>query len=398
MPVRFSAGALRVAGLARFLVLDAGELPVLYAAPVETSPEAPWVPLADPPEFAATLARRYGRCPTLGTPGDLHALAAGILPEEAYLGDLADDFAARAAIVLGEIDRGGFDLFVAFVPLVERVALGLERLADREHPRYDEERALAAAPGFGGVRLRDAVLAAYAYLDDLVGRVAGRLGPDDVLLLVSDHGLRPWRRAVHLNAWLRREGLLVLGAQEATGRPIWEGETPGLDDVDWTRTQAYAVGRGGIYVNLRGRESRGTVDPGERYDRLVERLAFKLGNWTDDGAGGAAVVRRVLVRGRDFRGRREEALPDLLVALADGYAASAETEAGLVPEAEVAPNASLIGADHDSADAADVPGLLFSTRPFGRGDATIVDVGATVLGFFGLRDAGGGRGRDLWGP
>ena len=32
-----------------------------------------------------------------------------------------------------------------------------------------------------------------------------------------------------------------------------------LLDVDWSRTSAYALGLGGIYLNLEGRESQGTV-------------------------------------------------------------------------------------------------------------------------------------------
>ena len=134
--------------------------------------------------------------------------------------------------------------------------------------------------------------------------MADRLGRDDVLLVLSNHAPRAWRRSVHLGAWLRREGLLVLNQ-----RPVHEGTpvaaaVPGLRDVDWTRTQACALGGPYIQINVQGREPGGTVEPGERYDRVVDRIVSKLVGWVDADAGDAPIVRRVLVRGRELRGRR----------------------------------------------------------------------------------------------
>jgi predicted AlkP superfamily phosphohydrolase/phosphomutase len=397
MPVSFSAGDLRIDGLARFLVLDASTLPLILAAPLEASPATPWFPIADPPGYVAELAGRYGRVPTLGTPGDLAALAAGTLPEEAFLADLADDLAARSKVVLGELERGEFDFFLAFVPTVERATLGLRRLADPDHPRWDEARSIAVAQGFGGVRLRDAELAAYAYVDDLVDQVARRLAPDDVLLLVSQHGPRPWRRSAHLNAWLRREGLLVLKRPAAFVPLPVAVAVPGFSEIDWTRTQAYALGGPYIDVNLQGREGEGTVEEGERYEQLVDRMVAKLQGWIDENAGAEPLVRRVLVRKRELRGRREDALPDLVLVFAPGWRESAETVQGLVPEDVVSPNRTLLGADYGSGDAADGRGFLFSTRPFVQGDPGLEDLGATALGFFGA-GAEHGAGRDLWRP
>lgn len=398
MPVAFHAGDVVVEGLLRFLVVDAGELPLLLASPLEASPAASWLPLSEPPGWVAELAARYERVPTLGTPGDLAALAAGLQTEETYLAELAEDFAARSRVLLGELDRGGFELLVAFVPTVERVALGLQRLADPEHPAWDEPRSLAAAPGFGNVRLRDAVLAACAFVDDLVGKLAARLGPDDTLLVLSDHGLRPFRRAVHLNAWLVREGLLVLHPSDpfaAVAQPA--DRVRDLDDVDWSRSQAYALGGPCVQLNLEGREPAGIVEPEERRVQVLERLEQKLLAWRDAAHGDARVVERVLMRGRDLRGRREDALPDLLVVFAEPYAISDQTVAGEVPERELEPNRTVVGVDHGSGDAAALRGFFLSTRPLVQGDPALGDVGATLLGYFGVA-AAQGRGRDLWRP
>lgn len=76
-----------------------------------------------------------------------------------------------------------------------------------------------------------------------------RLPPDTLLLAMSDHGFQPFTRVVHLNAWLRDQGFLVLKDGKRTGH-IASG------DVDWSRTRAYALGFNAIYLNLAGREAR----------------------------------------------------------------------------------------------------------------------------------------------
>ena len=40
-------------------------------------------------------------------------------------------------------------------------------------------------------------------------RRSTRLGPDDLLVVMSDHGFASWRRAFHLNSWLRDQGYLT---------------------------------------------------------------------------------------------------------------------------------------------------------------------------------------------
>ncbi len=39
-------------------------------------------------------------------------------------------------------------------------------------------------------------------MDDLVGRVRKELGARSVLIVMSDHGFKSFRRGVNLNSWL----------------------------------------------------------------------------------------------------------------------------------------------------------------------------------------------------
>src|SRR5581483_4868708 len=121
----------------------------------------------------------------------------------------------------------------------------------------------------------------YRECDALVGCVAAAVGEDTLLAVVSDHGFGSFRRGVHLNTWLHDHGWLALR----------DGLRPGPDVPDllravaWDRTRAYAVGLGGIYLNLKGREGRGLVAPGDEAARLAQELAARLCATVDPQTG-----------------------------------------------------------------------------------------------------------------
>jgi predicted AlkP superfamily phosphohydrolase/phosphomutase len=86
--------------------------------------------------------------------------------------------------------------------------------------------------------------------------------------------------------------------------------------VDWSRTRAFSLTadvHGYIRINLRGRESRGVVEPGTEYDRLCAEITDGLLSFVDTATGDPVVAE---VRRRDDlfgSGARRDALPDLIV-------------------------------------------------------------------------------------
>ena len=74
-------------------------------------------------------------------------------------------------------------------------------------------------------------------------------------MVVSDHGFKSFARCVNLNAWLHQNGYLALEAGK-TESGDW------FEDVDWSRTRAYTMGLNGLYLNLKGREREGIIEPG----------------------------------------------------------------------------------------------------------------------------------------
>src|SRR5213080_1798140 len=149
-------------------------------------------------------------------------------------------------------------------------------------------------------------------MDSIVGEVTERLAPDATLLVISDHGFHSYRTGLNLNSWLRDHGFLVQG-----NVPGAEREADFFPGVDWSRSRAYALGTGQIYVNLRGREGRGIVASGPDYDALLAAIARDL-EAEIDPATGARFVARVYPGPEIFAGYQPHLRQDLQIAFRDG--------------------------------------------------------------------------------
>ncbi|MBI2964154.1 MAG: alkaline phosphatase family protein [Deltaproteobacteria bacterium] len=107
----------------------------------------------------------------------------------------------------------------------------------------------------------------YRYLDREIGEVLELLGDDTIVLVVSDHGSKKMDGGICINEWLIANGYLTLIEQPAAPTPI------GKAKIDWSRTRAWGDGGyyGRLFLNVRGREPQGTIDPAD-----VERVRGEL--------------------------------------------------------------------------------------------------------------------------
>jgi predicted AlkP superfamily phosphohydrolase/phosphomutase len=110
----------------------------------------------------------------------------------------------------------------------------------------------------------------YRYLDSEIGSLIEGLGSDTALMVVSDHGAQSMFGGIRVNEWLIREGYLTLreGAPAGPVKP---------DMIDWARTRVW--GDGGyysrIFLNVRGREPEGVIEPSQ-VEPLRDELIAKL--------------------------------------------------------------------------------------------------------------------------
>src|SRR5262249_14310178 len=244
----------------------------------------------------------------------------------------------------------------------------------------------------------DAIDRVYMRADSLVGTLLARCKDGrTTLLVVSDHGFSTFRKAVNINTWLVRNGYMSLSKLDPVRDRSLEdlfGRGTFWPNVDWTRTRAYALALGQIYVNLKGREGQGVVAPGAQYEALREELARKF-EALGDAERGAAVVRRVYRREEIFRGPYFAEAPDLVVGFERGYRVSWQTSLGGIPPDVIEPNERRWSADHCSVDPDLVPGVFFSSRPIASPDARIIDLAPTVLARLGIPAPADMDGRDL---
>jgi predicted AlkP superfamily phosphohydrolase/phosphomutase len=238
---------------------------------------------------------------------------------------------------------------------------------DPEHPAHEAER---------DGRYANVIEDLYIRADSIVSVTLEHIGPDELLIVMSDHGFTSWRRAVNLNTWLLENGYLAVRDAALRGQGLF------LSNVDWARTQAYALGFSGIYINLSGRERVGIV-PRDQYRLLRDEIARRLSRLVDPATGEKAVT-EVFIRDEAYEdaGARELG-PDLVIGFAKGIRASDQTAEGRVSREMWEDNTAKWSGDHIMHPDV-VPGILFSTRPLQRPVVSLRDLAGAIVAEFGI--------------
>jgi predicted AlkP superfamily phosphohydrolase/phosphomutase len=317
-------------------------------------------------------------------PEDTNALKDRMFTDDDYVAQVAlvqKDAAAMLDLALARFQRGGMTF--VYLSDIDLQCHMLWRHGDPKYPNAPRHPAWEAGPARAHA---DDIEGYYRHVDGLLGRVRQRLPEDTALIVMSDHGFQPYTREVHVDAWLRDHGWLVLKDGKRTG-------SIAAGDVDWSKTKAYGIGFNSIYLNLQGREAEGIVPPSEA-DAVAAELSRQLLAFRDP-KDGKQIVRRVF-RGRDaFHGARVAEGPDLVVGYDVGYGASDQTTLGEVTEDVIADNTSRWSGNH-LMDPAVVPGIVLANRTIADGEHGLVDVTATILTWYGVPLSEGMSGKSIF--
>jgi len=366
--VRFAAGlGIKVRGICRFLLKQLEPHFALYVSPIQIDPERPALPISHPTVFATYLAKRLGPYATLGLAEDTWALNERVLDEQAFLAQCELNHREREQMLFDVLDKLRRGLCVCVIDATDRIQHMFWRYTDPEHP--------ARQVGEDDGRYAHTIERLYQQMDELVGRVLDRLDPRrDVFILISDHGFKPFRRGVDLNAWLARHGYLKLKEDQAE---------PGNGcTIDYANSRAYALGLAGIYINQRDREAQGIVEPGPQTASLKRELIEKLTGLRDEQRGTVAIT-KVFDRAAVYHGPYAEEAPDLIIGYNVGYRVCWQGALGRVTDAVFHDNTKAWSADH-CMDPSLVPGVFFCNRRIDRDDPSILDIAPSVLDLFGL--------------
>ena len=388
-----------IAGVLRFELMGLDPLEVM-ADVVQQDPRDALYPMSAPKELAAEHWKVDGPYETTGWQEQTFALNDRVQDDAGFLRDLLEDVDRGEVTLLREMDRvrEGHGVtprlvYYAFTA-TDRACHGFFRYRDKQHPAHDPKAQLID---------QDPIRQVYARMDQTVARVLAKMGPRDTLLVCSDHGFMTWRWAMHVNQWLADEGYLTLaGDAETKSLGSFFTFAEGPDAVDWSKTKAFALGLGQIYINVRdGRYETGIVKPEDKR-ALMEEIRTKLLALEnpylteDEAAAGAArkpvhsvtILEDVYTFGPDGAPPH---VPDMQIGFGEGYRISWQTAllGGMARHGETFERNHLAwSGDHCSTDRALVPGILVSNRPI-RDAAdgatyTVRDICATVLEHFGI--------------
>jgi predicted AlkP superfamily phosphohydrolase/phosphomutase len=259
---------------------------------------------------------------------------------QGVLDELFDELEYKARVVEYMMTRYEWDAFFQYFWGTDRIQHELWHVFDESHPRHDADEAR---------RYRDRVHAYFDRVDQIIGRMLELAGSETLTWIVSDHGFGPAHKYCSFNLWLLQEGFLNLKSDALTRIKhllFNMGLTPELafkivralplgklapargvsnkagasklmgrvflsfNDVDWSRSRAFSKGNyGQIYVNLKGREAEGSVEPAD-YERVCGEIIGRLKSLKDPLSGepwAGDVFRREEV----YEGPRVEDAPDI---------------------------------------------------------------------------------------
>lgn len=227
------------------------------------------------------------------------------------------------------------DLFMVVFVSTDRIQHFFWHILDPSHPRHDVRVARELLP-----RINEC----YSLIDEGIGRLVDAAKPSAATIVMSDHGFGPAWTHVDIEAWLRNQGYLKYRSGLPMARRLlatckmeslaWKGlgilqkgkkVSPALAQIrdvmlDWEGTNSYRGDSAGysVYLNVKGREPFGRIEPGREYEAAVDAIASGL-QALESPEDGSKVIRHVY-RTRDvYHGPRSCDAPDILLSFEPGY-------------------------------------------------------------------------------
>ncbi|MFH1874265.1 MAG: alkaline phosphatase family protein [Pseudomonadota bacterium] len=368
--VSFKLGFLKKAkGIFKFYLVETEPEFKLYISPINMDPRDPLFQISYPKNYSKELAEALGLYYTQGMPMDTWSVNEKRLSEKPFLEQVNVILKEKIDMLHHELNQLKNGLIYCYFESSDIMQHMFWRYTDPDHPLYN-----ADAPQ----EYKDMIENWYIKLDNVLANLMQRLDPEDTLIVLSDHGFDTFRRSAHINTWLRLNGYLTLRDDGAdAGQEL-------LLDVDWSRTKAYAIGFGAIYINQEGREKYGIVKPGLETENLKKEIAEKIAQWQDDKFQ-KPIVSKVYPREEAFWGDLVEETPDLYVGFNIGYRASWQTALGATPESLIEDNLKKWSGSH-LFDPALVPGVILTNKKITKDDPSIYDITPTILKQVGYTD------------
>ncbi len=218
--------------------------------------------------------------------------------KDGLLGRIYDKTRKQFAVARHILETRPWDFFMMVEMGVDRIHHSFWKFMDPSHARYEK-----------GNRFESAIEDYYRYCDERIGELLELLPGDTAVLVVSDHGAKKLDGGICFNEWLIRQGYLALERYPDAQTPIAKAA------IDWSRTKAWGDGGyyGRLFLNVRGREPRGTIEPAD-YEKVRTDLIAAI-ETIEDPAGRA--IGSKAYRPEEIYAEVRGVAPDLLVYFGD---------------------------------------------------------------------------------
>ncbi len=369
IPLRFEylPHLMSSSGMVRLFIKDVHPQLQIYCSPINIDPLDAAVPIGSPSGYAQEVAQHIGRFYTQGFPADTKALSSLVLSDDEYLSQSAmvlEDSMRALDYGLSRFDEG---FFFFYFSSTDQDSHMLMRNMDPQHPLYDPR---------ASAEVKNAIASLYGRMDEALARTLSKVDDQTLLFVISDHGFAPFYREFHLNNWLVEQGFMKLTQPEKMQDMRF------FEYVDWDKTQAYALGINGLYLNRSGREKKGEVKAQEA--AAIKRRLQKGLSELRDPQNGKQVVLAAYDSSDIYQGPFLDLAPDIVIGYQSGYRSSDQAAFGKFRGSIIGDRTDKWASDH-CMDPSVVPGILLMNRECRNPNPGIWDMAATILAAFGLK-------------
>jgi predicted AlkP superfamily phosphohydrolase/phosphomutase len=220
---------------------------------------------------------------------------------------------------------------------------GVDRLQHRTWHALEQVAKNGESPGD---ELSGRVVEYMKVLDGYVGKLMEQSGEETTTMVMSDHGFGPCKKAIEVNNLMHELGYLKYNTPDPKQEPkggymvgakrvlkamglnkkrvmkiaklfgvdpykYLERASKAIGRIDWENTRAFCYSIDGVYINLKGRERFGSVEPGDEAERLPTEISQKLLEVRDPETG-EQIFRAVARKEELYSGPLLEQAPDLI--------------------------------------------------------------------------------------
>lgn len=313
-----------------------------------------------------------------------------------------------------------WDFMMVHINITDAVQHHFWKFMDTEHPNHDQSSPL---------RFKNAIFEAYRKADEIIGELSEQAGKDVSVIIMSDHGAGPISKRFHINNWLAKKGLLKLN-KDSTQKtwqsipisnllrkllnkaglsklsswvpwlplriPLYRRRQKSFHElINWEETLAYGDNYG-ININMKGRETKGVVSPGDEYEKISALLVNELSLLTDT-ENSKRIVEQILRKEDIYNGPWIDEGTDIIPFLQKGYFIHPQLDGKIVFDG--IPH--LFPSGHHVHNLCSRKGILvikgkgINNKSEGLKEPRILDLAPTILYMMGLPIPGEMEGRVL---